>query len=192
MSPVEGGFHCNYCDSKVYDLSHLSESELANWKTLNGSKCIILNEPTSSGAGNPLSVFALALLIVAGSSFFNFADAQVESELKNLDVQVTASQDSSLGILQVHLINQHQDSIWGKVWVKLSNGKELELYEAEQGKYFVEIPAYCKGKEIVVFAEHLKKKKHTTTVMHQLGEDLEVTFTFKSKYRRKDMIVGYF
>lgn len=192
MIIVDGGYHCNYCDSKVYDLTDLSDDQLASWKSENGSKCIIINDTKQSESRNSFSLFAMALLLVGGSSLFNFADAQMESDLKKIDPTLITPQDSSLGILRVHLVNQHQDSIWGKVWVKLPNGKELELLESDQGKFYIEIPTYCKGKELVVYAEHLNKKKHLTVAMCKLGEELEITFSFKSKFRKKDVMMGYF
>ncbi len=191
MKPIEGGYFCDYCDSEVLDLTHLSDDELSRWKIENSSRCVIINESSQSTPKLTLSHFALALLLVGGASLFNFADAQMETTVKSVDLELKKPKDPSLGILHVNLVNQHGYPTYGSVWVELPNGKELEMFETEKGKFYVEIPAYCKGKELVVTAEHLDKKKYVTTAMYQVGEDLVVNITFKAKYKRI-RAMGYF
>lgn len=181
MTPINGGYHCDYCNDKVLDLTHLSEDELSKWQTENSSACIVMNEPKKETTKLTLSHFALALLIVGGTSLFNFTNAQLAEEVANVEGELNVPKDLSLGVLQVKLVNQHGHASWGDVWVELPNGKELELYELQEGSYYVEIPAYCKGKPLVVYAEHLDKKKHVSIIMYQTSEELIITIKFKSK-----------
>lgn len=192
MKPINGGYYCDFCKKEVLDLTHLTENDLLRWRSENSKSCVVINESKSSPNKFPLSHFALALLLVGGSAMFKFANAQLKDSIENVKVEISAPIEPSLGILTVHLKNQVDKPTWGNVWVQLPNGKELELYEGEKGTYFVEIPAYCKGKELVVYAEHLKKKKHLTTTMFQLSEELEVTFVFKSSKNYVRRVRGSF
>ena len=192
MTPVDGGYYCGYCKSEVRDLTHLSEEDLSKWKTENSSQCVVMNEPNFTESKSSLSYFALALLLVGGASLFNIADAQVESNIVEAGKELSVPKDPSLGLLRVNLVNQFDNPTWGAVWVELPNGKELEMYEMEEGKFYVEIPSYCKGKELVVYAEHLGKKKHVTTVMYRVGEEVEVKIQFKADQRYKGVVMGYF
>lgn len=192
MTPVEGGYYCNYCKEEVLDLTNLSDSDLIKWKTENSSRCVIINEQKNGSPKAGLSYFALALMIVGGSSYFNFASAQLQNEIMQVKGELTIPQDASLGLLTVNLVNQYGHPTWGNAWVELPNGKELELYEMEEGKFYVEIPAYCKGKMLHVYAEHLDKKKHISTVMYQVGEELEVSLVFKSHRKYKIRTRGKF
>ncbi len=192
MTSLEGGYHCGSCNKKVTDLTHLSEVELLKWKSENATSCVVINETQQVGERSSLARFALALLMVAGSSLFTFSNAQVTTKIEEVNGQVIKSHNPSIGILQVKLVNQYDRPTWGNVWVQLPNGKELELFELEEGKYYVEIPVYCKGKELVVYAEHLGKIKHVTTSIHQVGEELSVSLKFKSRKEFRAIVVGSF
>lgn len=192
MTPIEGGYHCDYCNDKVLDISSLSENDLAKWRSENSSACVIINETKNDSSKTTLSHFALALMVVGGGAFFNFADAQLEENVSKIESELSIPQDPSLGILKVNLENQYGSRTWGNAWVELPNGKELEMYEKSEGEFYVEIPAYCKGKTLHVYAEHLDKKKHVSTVMYHVGEDVEVTLRFKSHKRYRRMVAGYF
>lgn len=192
MTPVEGGYHCNYCNKKVRDVSELSWNQLITWKAENAGQCVIITQPKRSKARFSLAHFALALMIVSGGAFFNFGNAQVKEHITNVKGELNIPQDPSLGILKVNLKNQFDHHVSGRAWLELPNGKEIELYEAEEGVFYVEIPAYCKGKTIYVFAEHLDKKKHISTAMYQFSEELEVDFVFKSHRMYRTIVVGSF
>lgn len=192
MTPIEGGYYCNYCKEEVLDITNLSDSELIKWKTENSSSCVVINEQKNSSPKATLSYFALALMIVGGSTYFNFSSAQMQDEIMQVKGELTVPENPSLGLLRVNVVNQYGHPTWGNAWVELPNGKELELYEMEEGKFYVEIPAYCKGKALYVYAEHLGKKKHVSTVMYQLGEELEVSLVFKSHRKYKSVVRGKF
>lgn len=192
MTPVEGGYHCNYCNKEVQDISALSQKELIEWKAENPGRCVIIAESKKSKFKFSLAHFALALLIVSGGAFFNFANAQTEKSITHVKGELSIPQHPSLGILKVNLRNQFDHYVSGRVWVELPNGKELELYETEEGSFYTEIPAYCKGKTIYVFAEHLDKKKHLSTAMYKVSEELEINFVFKSHRMYRTIVVGSF
>jgi hypothetical protein len=152
----------------------------------------VINEPKKNVAKLSLSHFALALLVAGGTSLFNFANAQVASSIENVQVDLSVPEDPSIGILRVNLINQYGGFTWGNAWVVLPNGKELEMYEIEEGRFYVEIPAYCKGKALHVYGEHLGKRKHLSTAMYGLSEDVEVNLKFKSRKQYRRVVGGYF
>ena len=133
------------------------------------------------------------LLVTAGSSLFNFVDAQLADKIESVNDTIPVPQNPSLGLLQVSLVNQYGHATWGRAWVVLPNGKELEMYEsAEKGRFYIEVPLYCKGKDMVVYAEQLGDKKKKVTVMFQVGEEIQLTFKFKANRRYKHVIGGYF
>lgn len=192
MKSIDGGYYCDYCGSEVLDLSSLNDSQLSRWREENGSACIVINEVKEKASRMPLSHFALALMIIGGGSFFNFVDAQLEQEITTVGKESSLAQDSSLGMLRVNVLNQDGFSTWGNAWVELPNGKELEMYEDEQGKLYVKIPEYCKDKTIHVYVEHSGKKKHDTVVFKEKGQEVTLDFKFRSKKMNDRIVRGYF
>lgn len=192
MTPTADGYHCDFCNDEVTDLTHLSASDLKQWKAENNSKCVVISDTTRKVPRLSLSHFALALMIVCGSSLFTFADAQVEKQITNVKSEVEVFQEPALGLLRVNLTNQYGYATWGTVWVELPNGKELEMLEVEEGKFYIEIPAYCQGKDIHVYAEHLGKKKHVSTQMYQVSQEVKVDIVFRSRKNYRRVVGGYF
>ncbi len=121
----------------------------------------------------PFVKLVLLLILVLGWT--------VTSRAQKVGEKYTIIEDApSLGLLQVETVDQNDRPTWARVSVEFPNGREVEAIKLREGRYFVEVPASCKGKELVVYVEKLRVQKHRTTAMFNVGEELVVSVVVRS------------
>ncbi|WP_258542955.1 hypothetical protein [Parvicella tangerina] len=179
MKQLPSGFYCDYCEKKVYDLGSISTNDYHAWRRQHPDKCVAVVESEKDLASFSLAKFALVLLLIGGGTFFNNISAQTQETILRLKDNVI-QENSECKMLSVRLFNKKGNPISGSVWVVLPNGKELELLENKVGEYFVDVPHYCNGKEIQVYAVYFGKKKSQEVIM-KMPEGTNVDFVFKKK-----------
>ncbi len=100
MKPVDGGRFCDSCAKTIVDLTEKSNQEIRQmYDEHNGKLCGIVkpNQLQENRFYHPLKRFALALIIVFGTSLFVFANAsgfnqfrsEAISQLKQSEVKLT-------------------------------------------------------------------------------------------------------
>lgn len=99
MKPVEGGRYCGSCAKTIVDLTNKSDQEIRKmYDEHNGKLCGIVmpNQLQENKYYHPLKRFALALIIVFGTSLFVFANAngfnqfrtKAYAQLKQADIKL--------------------------------------------------------------------------------------------------------
>lgn len=181
LTPTEKGDYCSYCDKEVVDIDRLSTAELENLDMSSGEVCVSTSNPNVISSTYSIRKFALSLLIVFGGALFRFADAQIEDKINSM--QVEKSMEASIAMMQVVFVDQDGDTLSTSVdvTVELPNGKELKPILAEDDTYWVELPAYVKGKSITIKADRFGKTKTRTVYVYSVGENLVEEIRFKVK-----------
>lgn len=182
MKPIYGGFYCDYCEKKVYDLGEVGGKGFAEWRRNNPSSCVSVVSSEDSSGSFSISKFALVLLIVGGTTFFSNLSAQMEDTLNLVKGNVVNQENHRK--LTVNLFDKQGYGLFGSAWAILPNGKELELLEGENGEYAVVLPEYCEGKEVEVYADYNGEVGKKVIVINS-SDDQRLEFVFKTKrYRR--------
>lgn len=178
---TERGDFCTHCAKEVVNIDGMSHNEV---DTLMGSSqgiCISTSDAKMLNLKYSIRKFALSLLIVFGGTLFKFADAQVEKNINTISwVQPT---DASIGLMQIVIVNQDEDTLYSgvKLEVELPNGKSLEPNLSDDGTFWVELPAYAKGKSVTIVANRFGKKKTRIVYVSNMGEAISERIKFKVK-----------
>jgi hypothetical protein len=181
LQPTANGDYCTHCAKEVINIDGMTPQEVKDLADAEGELCISTSNGSLVSYSYSIRKFALSALIVFGSSLFAFADAQVADKINTFKVE--KPKEASIALLQVVVVSQDGDTLSGSIQmeIELPNGKTLEPTEAEDGTYWVEIPAYAKGKSVTITADRYGKKKTRTVLISGLGEALVEEIQFKVK-----------
>lgn len=180
ISTKKGDF-CTHCSKEVVNIDDMSRNEVYSLMQSSQGICVSTSNAKILNLKYSIRKFALSLLIVFGGSLFKFADAQVEESIHA--ISLTQPAEASIGLMQIVIVNQEEDTLYSgvKLEVELPNGKLLEPNLADDGTYWVELPAYTKGKTITILANRWGKKKIRTVYVSHVGEAITERIKFKVK-----------
>lgn len=181
LIPTEAGSYCTHCSKEVINIDGMSADEVMDLMREEGSLCVSTSNAQAINRGYSLRKFALSLLIVFGGSLFTSLSAQVESTISSIAIE--KPQAASIGILQVSFVDQHDNvlSTSVDVQIELPNGKIIEPTLSDDDFYYIELPAYVKGKSVTIIARRGDKKKVRTIYVSGLAQDLSEEIKFKTK-----------
>lgn len=152
MKPVEGGRYCGSCAKTIVDLTNKSNQEIRQlYNDHNGHLCGIVNpnQLKENKFYHPLKRFALALIIVFGTSLFVFANTSGFNQFRSHAI-------SQLNVDQVELtikgfvFGDGNPLIGAEVVVNIG-GIEYIVYTGLNGEYKLEISDEYHGDIVVSF-----------------------------------------
>ncbi len=181
LSPTAQGMLCLHCAKEVIDVDGLSAEEVKALAESKGSICVSTSDPTVVNFSYSLRKFALSLLIVFGSSLFTFADAQLADKVGSVKIEKPI--EASIALMQISFVDQKGGTLSSSVdvAVELPNGKVIAPVLKDDGTFWLEIPAYCKGKQVLIVADRFGKKKYRSVYISGLGQEIYEEIKFKIK-----------
>jgi len=153
MVPIEGGKHCEVCQTKVYDLTGFSIEEIKSFK--GKGYCVQLTEKQVDDFRyvHPLKRFAVAALFVFGTSLFTVSYAQ---ELNDTVIEV---EDSC--VVKGELKRKGSNSVLANQPVHFDvEGKRYTTTTDENGNFVIALPH---NSRISMSTSHSAKRIHFST-----------------------------
>ncbi|MCB9195204.1 MAG: carboxypeptidase regulatory-like domain-containing protein [Flavobacteriales bacterium] len=152
MTPVNGGRYCSSCEKTIVDLTNKSNQEIRVLYDQNeGKLCGIVrpNQLHENRYYHPLKRFALALIIVFGTSLFVFANtsgfnqfrSKVYEELDNNALKMT---------IKGFVYGVGNPLVGAEVIAKV-NGLEYVAYTDVNGAFTLDVPEINEGMIIIKF-----------------------------------------
>lgn len=154
MTPVEGGRFCASCAKTIVDLTNKTNDEIRTlYDENNGKLCGIVmpGQLQENRYYHPLKRFALALMIVFGTSLFVFANDNGFNQFRNQAYQQLKQDELKLTIEGFVYGNGGMPLAGAEVIAKV-NGLDYVVYTDLDGKFMLEVPETNTGEIKMKFA----------------------------------------
>lgn len=189
FTTVSGGLHCSDCDKTILDLVGRSSSEIDQVKKNNPSACVIMNERNSKVEKFGVKRFALALIIVMGSSGFVFSNQELKENLASVKNDYLAQTDS-LNNINVAITNKEGEARYAWVKIICENDSVLTLVRNDEYGFSIKLGEEYEGQKLIVEVAPSKgRAKREVIESFDSSEFYYFNFSYSNKkfYRR---IVG--
>ncbi|CAG5081605.1 hypothetical protein [Parvicella tangerina] len=146
MKPVEGGRYCGSCAKTIVDLTNKSNQEIRQlYDEHNGKLCGIVmpNQLQENKYYHPLKRFALALIIVFGTSLFVFANANGFNQFRNQAIGQLKQAEVKLQV-KGFVFGEGNPLIGAKVIASV-NGIDYTGFSSVNGEFKIDIPQEYSG-----------------------------------------------
>jgi hypothetical protein len=166
MKPVEGGRYCASCAKTIVDLTNKSNQEIRTlYDEHNGKLCGIVmpNQLQENKFYHPLKRFALALMIVFGTSLFVFANAHGFNQFQKKAIAHLKGDEVNLTVKG--FVFSDQNPLVGAGVVAKVDGKDYIAFTDINGEFQLSLPEVTTG-EVTLIISHAGYKTVT--------KDLEV------------------
>lgn len=177
MKSVEGGRYCSSCAKTIVDLTNKTNEEIrVMYDQNNGKLCGIVmpNQLHENRYYHPLKRFALALIIVFGTSLFVFANTNGFNQFRSKAFAQLQENENKMTI-KGFVYGVGNPLVGAEVLVNV-NGLEYVAYTNVSGEYSLDIPEMVNAEMIIEFS-HAGYKK--VVKEYKVREGMSKLFTGK-------------
>lgn len=153
MKPVDGGRYCSSCAKTIVDLTNKTNEEIRVMYDQNDGKLcgiVMPNQLQENRYYHPLKRFALALIIVFGTSLFVFANANGFNQFRNKAYAQLKQTEDKITI-KGFVYGVGNPLVGAEVLVNI-NGLEYIAYTDVNGEFALEVPELVNAEMIIEYS----------------------------------------
>jgi hypothetical protein len=157
---VEGGFYCGDCNEQLLDLTDCSTEEIQQAKQDFPNACVVMNEEQASVNTYGFKRFALALIIVMGTSGFVFSNDHIKTNIEEVRSSYLPAHDT-LNNIQVTVTNKQGEARYAWVRVVCENDSVYNMQWDEMFNFSMHLGEEFEGQKVIieVFPSKGRKKR---------------------------------
>lgn len=177
MTPTEQGRHCEHCDKEVTDLSKANFLEIQRKaREKAGDLCMVVDERRVNYTGpqrmffRRMRRFAIAAMLVFGSSLFSFASPAQASECEAILTEFVGTDDDTKSFQgRAFKDNSDEALVFVRVIFYVDGDKVSETMTDETGAFTAELPYGEDGQELTI---KFKSKDFYSKTNYTIGSDI--------------------